>query len=149
MGSSVRGLSDRRRYDKVKIVNGKETLVAVPEKTLQELNSSLETLERHLNELQEKVANLIKNGELKAKPVEPKTEFVAEYNEKANGFLCLLCGTKAVYGAPQIVAHLQVKHKIAPDAQHIDGWSKDDEAEYQKSLSPTTRGQQRSNGKGD
>jgi hypothetical protein len=135
---------------KVKIVNGKETLVAISEKSLQELNNDLELAQKKLGEIQGRVIALLKDGEGTGKNAkEAKVEFDAEYSEKANGFLCLLCGTKTVYGAPQLVTHLQVKHKIAPDAQHIDGWSKDDEAEYQKSLTPTTKGQQRSNGKGD
>ena len=134
----------------MKILNGKETLVAVPEKTLQELNNELELAQKNLGEIQGRVIALLKDGNGKTpKTSEPKTEWIAKYSEQANGFLCLLCSTNTVYGAPQIVTHLQVKHKIAPEAQHVDGWSKDDETEYQESLNTTTKGQQRSNGKGD
>lgn len=134
----------------MKIVNGKETLVAISEKSLQELNNDLELAQKNLGEIQGRVIALLKDGDGRTtKANEPTTKWDAEYSKKSNGFLCLHCGTNAVYGTAQIVTHLQVKHKIAPDAQHIDGWNDNFEAEYQKSLNSTTKGQQRSNGKGD
>jgi len=133
----------------VKIVNGKETFVGVAEKDLQKLNDDLEAFQKTLGDLQERIANMIKDGEGKsAKSVGAEEAFDAHFDEKADGFLCNYCGTKTVYGAPQIATHLLVKHKINPDDQHIDGWNDKYEKEYRASLKVAQNGNgKKTNGK--